>query len=273
MNASDEHRLRLTLHYDGTEYHGWQVQPDVETVQGQIERVLERLSGVRVPVIASGRTDTGVHATGQVVSVQMPRDWSPRKLRRALNALLPQDIWVADAAVAGAEFHPRFDAVARTYLYRIATGPGGASPFRRRHAWALEHTLDVEAMRKGAAHIVGDHSFQAFAKSGQPERGDRCAVTVAEWLRTEALLEFRITANRYLHHMVRYLVGTLVAVGRGQRPHTDVAKMLAGATDLRTAPPAPPEGLFLVHVAYPGQAAYHPSTLNAPGFPSDSTSE
>lgn len=246
-------RFRLLVHYDGAGFHGWQLQPDVSTVQGELEAVLERVSGERRPVLASGRTDTGVHATGQVAVVDLPGDrWTPHRLRGALNGLLPEGIWIQSVEVATPDFHPRFDARARTYRYRVGTSPLTSSPFHRRWCWALGEPLDLEPMIRGAHMLLGDHSFRAFAKAGQPERGDRCTVMAAEWTPWEDLgWTFSITANRYLHHMVRYLVGTLVDIGRGRRSAADVSLLLSGTDpEAVTSPPAPPEGLFLTRVDY-----------------------
>jgi tRNA pseudouridine38-40 synthase len=251
VSATETHRIRFTVHYDGRDFFGWQVQAKGRTVQGELERVLSRLFDRPATVIGSGRTDRGVHATGQVAAVDAPPKWTPHALRRALNALLPGDVWIADAAEAAPRFHPRYDAVARSYVYRVGLGPEAHSPFRARWCWPLGKPLDRDAMARATAVLVGDHSFKAFAKAGQEERGDRCIVAEARWAEWEEMgVEFHVTANRFLHHMVRYLVGTLVDVGLGVRPEGDVAALLAGAPGLETSPPAPPEGLFLREVRY-----------------------
>lgn len=244
-------RLRLTVHYDGSQFHGWQYQPDQRTVQGDLEAALSRLADRRRTVVGSGRTDTGVHATGQVASVDMPARWTPDALFKALNAVLPKDIWVASIDRVHPDFHPRYDALRRTYTYRVGTRPEARSPFHRSWCWALGAELDETLLAECASQIVGDHSFLAFAKSGQPERGDRCTVHRALWEPWELGVQLTITADRYLHHMVRYLVGTMVAIARGHRPATDLQGLLAGEPDLETSPPAPPEGLFLTTVEYP----------------------
>jgi len=244
-------RFRLLIHYDGSAFHGWQIQPEVPTVQGEIEAVLERISGARRAVHGSGRTDTGVHAIGQVAAVDMPAKWEARPLRRALNGLLPDGIWMESVEACPPDFHPRFDALDRTYHYRLGLDPRAASPFHRPFCWPLRRPPDLEAMREAARNLVGDHSFLAFAKAGQPERGDRCVVHAVEWARWEMGIEFRITANRYLHHMVRYLTGTLVEIGLDDRPSDDLGRLLTEpGCGLVTSPPAPPEGLFLARVRY-----------------------
>ena len=251
MDTGTSIRLQLTLHYDGSGFHGWQFQPDQRTVQGELEAALTRLADQPRTVVGSGRTDAGVHATGQVASVDMPSTWSAGRLLRALNAILPPDIWVQEVHRVVSDFHPRYDALARTYEYRVGIDPGARSPFHRPRCWALCKELDDALLARSAAALPGEHSFLAFAKAGQPERGDRCNVTRAEWDQWDLGARFTITADRYLHHMVRYLVGTMVDAARGRRPPEDVEGLLRSQPGLETSPPAPPEGLFLTRVEYP----------------------
>lgn len=251
MLPQDERRIRLTLHYDGAAYYGWQRQADVRTVQSELESALTRLTNRPATVVGAGRTDRGVHALGQVAATDVPAKWTAPALRRALNAVLPKDIWVAAAEEAEPDFHPRFDAVARSYLYRVGTAEVAASPFHRRWCWPLLEPLDRGILAETASLLPGDHSFRAFARAGQEERGDRCVVYSARWVDWDDIgVELRITANRFLHHMVRYLVGTMVDAARGRRPPEDIARLLEGAAGYETSPPAPPEGLFLRSVAY-----------------------
>jgi tRNA pseudouridine38-40 synthase len=247
----DEHRIRLTLHYDGSGFAGWQVQPGERTVQGELEAALLRLTGRDGRVIAAGRTDRGVHATGQVAGAMVPLKWEPQELRRALNAVLPADVWVADARSAAPDFHARYDAVARGYLYRLGTADVSRSPFARRWCWPLAQTVSLAALNDAAARFTGTHSFRAFAKAGQPERGEMCTVHRAAWRAAgSTAVTFHVVANRFLHHMVRYMVGTMVDVARGRRPADDIDALLGGAAGLETSPPAPPEGLYLTMVYY-----------------------
>jgi tRNA pseudouridine38-40 synthase len=251
MTSAPVHRIRLRLHYDGSAFFGWQLQPRERTVQGELERVVSRLFNAPTRVTGSGRTDRGVHATGQVASVDAPLRWTPDSLRRAMNALLPPDVWVAAADAVHPRFHPRYDAVARSYEYRVGVVDESVSPFHARWCWPLGREVDLGAMERAARELPGDHSFLAFAKAGQEERGDRCIVAEARWDAWEPLgLVFHVTANRFLHHMVRYLVGTLVEIGLGERLEDDVRRLLANEPGLTTSPPAPPEGLFLARVAY-----------------------
>ena len=245
-----ERRFKLTLHYDGAGFFGWQVQPGVRTVQAELEAALTRLRNSPTTVIAAGRTDRGVHATGQVASALMPAKWSAAELHRALNAVLPSDIWIADVADAPLDFHARYHALARSYVYRVGVTVDSVSPFYRRYCWPLARPLPLETLNDAAGRFTGRHSFRAFAKSGQPERGEVCTVKAAEWRQDERMVEFHVTADRFLHHMVRYMVGTMVDIALGRRPITDIDALLSEDRTLETSPPAPPEGLFLSHVSY-----------------------
>lgn len=251
MDAHEDKRIRLTVHYDGSAFHGWQVQPDQRTVQGVLESAISRLADRTRTIIGSGRTDTGVHATGQVFCVDMPDPWTPARLRRSLNAILPRDLWIASAEPAAPDFHPRYDALRRTYRYEVGTRPESCSPFHRPWCWPLEDPLERDLLNRGAALVVGEHSFHAFSKAGQPERGDRCRIHAAAWSDTALGVRLTITADRYLHHMVRYLAGTMIDVARGRRALDDMARLLDNEPDVVTSPPAPAEGLFLHRVEYP----------------------
>lgn len=249
------HRFRFTVQYDGAGFFGWQLQPDRRTVQGELERVLSRLFDAPTRVIGSGRTDRGVHARGQVAAVDGPAKWEATTLERAMNALLPPDVRVIETALAPSRFHPRYGAVARTYQYRVGTAAESQSPFEAPWCWALGKEPDLRLLRTAARELLGDNSFLAFAKAGQEERGDRCIVQRAQWMEWPGLgLELHLAANRFLHHMVRYLVGTLVEIGRGRRGEDEVARLLQPDTPLETSPPAPPEGLFLRRVDYPPES-------------------
>ena len=244
-------RFKLTLHYDGSAFHGWQLQPGQPTVQGALEEAVRQLVGERRPVVGAGRTDTGVHATGQVAAVTMPARWEAPSLARSLNAVLPDSLWIECAEPVAADFHPRFGATSRSYEYRVGIAERAASPFHRRGCWPLGTPLDLDAAARATRLLVGEHGFRAFAKSGQPQRGHTCHVTHARWRPWDDLgAVFEISANRFLHRMVRYLVGTLVDIARHRRGEEDMASLLSGETELVTSPPAPPQGLWLIRVDY-----------------------
>ncbi|MCC6927510.1 MAG: tRNA pseudouridine(38-40) synthase TruA [Gemmatimonadaceae bacterium] len=245
--------LQLVLHYDGTAFSGWQVQPEQRTVQGEVERVLARLCGERIVAQGAGRTDAGVHARGQAVGVRVPDKWSAPELRRAMNALLSDDVWVAAVHEMRPEFHARYSATARRYAYFVGTDEEARSPFRRRTEWALRPPLDRGALDAAARDIVGDHCFVAFAVRGTAPDHDhhRCIVTDACWSDRQGGLTFHVEANRFLHHMVRFLVATMIDIATGKRPASDLRMLLADTSNDRTSPPAPSHALFLERVAYP----------------------
>jgi tRNA pseudouridine38-40 synthase len=248
-----ERTVQLVLHYDGSGFHGWQRQPEQRTVQSVLESALERLCGTPTPALASGRTDAGVHARGQAVGVTVPEKWTPDALRRALNALLPDDVWVAAALAMRPEFHARYSAVARRYSYYVGTDDSAHSPFRSRVEYAFDFKLDRRALDAAVKPLVGAHSFRAFAVKGTAPDADehRCTVRSARWADRDGGLVFEIEANRFLHHMVRFLVGTMLDVASGRRPVTDVPMLLAAADNQQVSSPAPPHALFLDSVEYP----------------------
>lgn len=248
-----ERTVQLVLHYDGAGFSGWQRQPDQRTVQGVVEQALERLCGTAITALASGRTDAGVHARGQAVGVRVPAKWEPERLRRALNAVLPADVWVASAAEMVPEFHARFSAVARRYSYLVGTDDAARSPFRRRWELPVSAPLDHAALADAASHVEGNHCFRAFAVQGTaPERDEhRCDVFEARWRERPGGLVFEIEANRFLHHMVRFLVGTMLDIASGRRGVADMPTLLAADTNRDVSPPVPPHALFLERVHYP----------------------
>ena len=245
--------VQLVLHYDGSAFAGWQVQPQQRTVQGELERVLASLCAERVVAQGAGRTDAGVHARGQAVGVRVPEAWGAAKLRRALNALLPDDVWVAAAYEMRPEFHARYSATSRRYAYHVGTDEDVHSPFRRRTEWGYRRPLDRRALDDAARTLVGEHSFIAFAVRGTAPGDDdhRCHVFAARWCDRAGGLTFEIEANRFMHHMVRFLVGTMLAIASGQRSVDSIETLLAAPTNDEVSPPAPAHGLFLERVSYP----------------------
>jgi len=245
--------IQLVLHYDGRHFAGWQRQPADRTVQGELEAALERLCRAHVAVTGAGRTDAGVHARGQAASVRVPERWTPAALRRAMNALLPDDVWVAAAHEMAPAFHARFDAVARRYSYLVGTDDAARSPFRRHRELAFKRRLDPALLDAAAAALVGDHCFRAFAVKGTAPVADehRCVVREAAWVARDGGLAFVVEANRFLHHMVRFLVGTMLDVASGRRDAGDVARLLAAPDNSEVSAPAPPHALYLDAVTYP----------------------
>src|SRR3954470_7186373 len=237
-----ERTVQLVVQYDGAGFSGWQRQPAQRTVQGVIEEALARLCGAPVSALGSGRTDAGVHARGQAVGVIVPARWESAQLRRALNAVLPSDVWVARATEMRPEFHARYSAASRRYTYLIGTDDEANSPFRRRFELGFSRPLDRAGLDAAAAVIVGNHSFRAFAVQGTaPETDDhRCVVTDSQWTDRPGGLRYTVQANRFLHHMVRFLVGTMLDVASGRRPLADMQTLLAAADNKGVSPPVAP---------------------------------
>ena len=253
--------VQLVVHYDGADFAGWQVQLQQRTVQGALEDAVARLCQAPIRVMGAGRTDAGVHARGQAVSLEVPERWETAELRRALNAILPDDVWIAAAHDMRPGFHARYSAVERRYRYYLATGPTAESPFRRRWAWAVGRQLDPRSLDDCALVVRGEHRFRAFAVRGTaPDTDDhRCIVQHAAWTRSEEGFVFEIAANRFLHHMVRFLVGTMVDIASGRRPATDFAALLEAPTNDDVSPPAPAHALFLERVTYPADLYVAPA--------------
>ncbi len=249
----DPRPILLVTQYDGGRFSGWQRQPVVRTVQGDMEAVLNQLCASPCSAVGAGRTDAGVHAHGQGVGVRLSDRWTAASLRRAMNALLPDDIWVESSHRMVADFHPRRSATRRRYRYLVGVDEGSRSPFRRRYEWALGRPLDAAALYDEAAALLGEHTFRAFAVAHTAPIDDhhRCVIHHAAWTERDGGWVFEVTANRFLHHMVRFLVGTMVEVAQGRRARGTVARLLAAPDNADTSAPAPPQGLSLHEVTYP----------------------
>lgn len=248
--------LRLLIEYVGTAYHGWQIQPGVPTVQGEIEKVLAVL--LREPVRAAGaaRTDAGVHALGQVATVRVAGPADPRRLLRSLNALLPDDIAVRGVREAPDDFHARHSASGRVYRYQIVQGET-VSPFQRPFAAHSRRHLDVPAMDEAARALIGVKDFSSFRAAGDVSetpvkeiRSSSVELTGA-WQET---IVYTVEASSFLQYMVRNIAGTLIEVGRGRLPAGEMAAIVASRDRRRAGPTAPARGLCLMKVLYPGLA-------------------
>ena len=231
--------------YDGTAYAGFQIQPNAPTVQGELERVLAVICGEPVRITGAGRTDAGVHASGQVIDLRTTSGLATQELERGVNALLPEDIAISALEPAGETFHSRFSATGRTYEYRIRTGPTRDPLERRREHW-LPDSLDVSAMQDAAARLVGIHDFAAFAAG---ESGER-TVKRAEWISEGSVLRFEIESDAFLRGMVRGIVGTLLWVGRGKLTVERFAEVLDARDRAVAGPSAPAQVLCLTLVSY-----------------------
>jgi len=240
--------VRLGIEYDGTGFHGWQVQPRDRTVQGEVEEALWRVTGARARIAGAGRTDSGCHAVGQVASVTLNTRLTPERLRAALNAHLPRDVRIVEAAEAEEHFHARFKAMRRAYRYLIVSRP---TALLRHRAWARPLRADLEALGRASRPLLGAHDFTSFSKQGGDDGETGCAVTEARWSRRGLVTRFDIVADRFLYTMVRRIVSTVIHAAEDGGGARAIRAALA-ARDRRTAmPPAPAHGLYLMRVRYP----------------------
>lgn len=241
--------LRLLIEYDGSAYAGWQVQPNRPTVQGTLQAALKRLTGTPVRVGGAARTDAGVHAAGQVTTFTTESPHTCATFHRALNALLPRDIVVREVAEVPLTFDARRSATGKTYRYTLLVR-ADPSPFHRSWTLHVPPPLDVAAMGKAAEALLGRHDFSAFRSSSCEAPHPVRTVWEARFLEDPPFWHFRISAEAFLQHMVRSIVGTLLEVGRGRRPPEEVAAILASRARARAGPTAPPHGLCLEKVHY-----------------------
>ena len=241
--------FKLVLEYEGTAYHGWQVQPGLPTIQGLLQDALARIAGTVTQVTGAGRTDAGVHALGQVASFSADVRLDPVTLRRALNASLPHDIVVCRAEEVSADFDARRSARSKTYRYTLLRRDY-PSAWLARHCLFVSSPLNLEMMAEAARVVVGTHDFSAFRAGTCTASTPVRTVLDAVWRAEGDLLHFEITGNAFLQHMVRILVGTFLEVGRGGRAPAQVAEILAARDRRRAGKTVPPHGLCLVRVRY-----------------------
>ena len=245
-------RFKLTIEYDGSGYAGWQKQPDVPTIQQALEEAVERFCGTRCEVVGAGRTDAGVHATGQVAHVDLPKDYEPYKVMQGLNFHMMESapsIAVLEAVAVPDDFHARFSATKRYYRYRI-TNRRARVAIDLGRAWQVGEPLDIAAMHEGAAHLIGHHDFTSFRDSECQAKSPKKTLESLEITQSGEDVTITTHARSFLHHQVRNMVGTLVLVGKG-RWHPDEVKKALDAKDRAAAgPTAPPDGLYLTRVEY-----------------------
>jgi tRNA pseudouridine38-40 synthase len=241
--------LKLTLAYDGTEFHGWQIQPHLRTIQGELQQVLEKLFNHEVNVTGSGRTDAGVHAHGQVANVETIRTMDTDAVLRGLNALLPGEIRVMLVEEVRPEFHARRSARSKTYEYHVWRNPI-VSPFHARYVYAFRYPLDEDAMDRGTKYFLGTHDFTSFCASATEIEDRTRTIFEACWDRSDATWVFRIRGSGFLQYMVRTIAGTLIKIGQGRLRPEQLVEIFE-ARDRRLAGPSlPAQGLHLVQVEY-----------------------
>jgi tRNA pseudouridine38-40 synthase len=241
--------LKLTVAYDGTDFHGWQIQPGLRTVQGEIQRALAKLFNHDVDVTGSGRTDAGVHAHGQVASVETIRTMDTDAVLRGANALLPDAIRVLTVEEVDAEFHARRSARSKTYEYHVWRHPI-VSPFHCRYVYAFRYPLDEMSLDAATGQFLGTHDFTSFCATSTDVQDRVRTILEASWDRSEPTWIFRIRGSGFLQHMVRTIAGTLLEVGQGRRRPEDIPQIFE-ARDRRLAGPSlPAHGLHLISVEY-----------------------
>lgn len=239
--------IRLTIEYDGTDYVGWQFQTNGRSIQEEIEKAIKQILQVDIRVTGAGRTDAGVHARGQVANFFVEGKIEINTLAKSLSSVLPHSIVIREAVEAQLDFNARYDAKRRRYSYSISQEP---TAIQRNYCWQVFQKLDIDLMQKCAQQIIGEHGFRAFCKVEDNLHQHSCTITSAEWIKKNKLLIFEITANRFLHGMVRSLVGTMVNVGRGHTKINEFAKILESKDSTAAGMSAPAKGLILEEIYY-----------------------
>ncbi len=244
-------RIKCTLQYDGTFFSGFQVQPDQRTVQGDIEAALRRMHRNQlVRITASGRTDTGVHALGQVFHYDTDLELEEEKWKKALNSLLPDDIYITDVKKVSNDFHARFNVRIKEYRYKLLNQKK-PDIFHRHHYWHINQDLDVEKMRQAGKYFIGTHDFTSFCSTKTEVQGDKIRTMYnVEILQDDPLLTVSVQGSGFLYNMVRIITGTLVEVGQGKVRPDEVKAILEGKDRTLAGLTAPPQGLYLWQVVY-----------------------
>ena len=245
-------RIKMVIEYDGSSYHGFQVQNNAHTIQAELEEAISRLNGDKTSIMFAGRTDAGVHALGQVVAFDSESTIPPDKWQFALNTYLPPDIRVLRSMAAQPDFHPRFNALHKRYRYLICRRQAGAVHYRNL-ALINDEILDLEAMSQACTLVMGTHDFRSFCASGSSAKTFERTVYNCLVEENASLLQIEIEANGFLYNMVRIIVGTLLDIGRGIYPASTMKEIIASCERSQAGPTAPPQGLYLMHVTYPGE--------------------
>ena len=242
-------RFHVRLAYDGTEFHGSQYQPELRTVQGELERGLLKIGWNGKSVLFAGRTDAGVHAAGQVIAFDLDWGHTEKKLQKAINAVVPQDISAVEVKRTKIDFHPRYQALSREYHYQITNSPT-RDPLQERYIWRVWPETDVKLMEKASRHLIGSHDFAAFGKPHQPDGSTFREISRAAWRKEGSKLVFELEGNAFLYHMVRHIVAVLVKIGQKAEPEHLIKKYLDDPTGPEAQGLAPAKGLSLVEVKY-----------------------
>ena len=239
--------LKLTLEYDGSQFYGWQCQPNLRTVQGEVERAIGILFCEKIRVNAAGRTDAGVHAFGQVINFKTSQTLNLETLPRSLNGILSRDVVIKDVKIVPEDFHARFDAISRQYVYVLSRQPVAVG--RRFHYFA-KFPLNLAAIRLASKYLIGKHSFRAFCPRNTDDPHFLSCIEFIRWKEIGDKVFMRVRANRFLRNMVRIIVGTMIDVGRGFLKPEDVLDILNSGQRAKAGFTAPPQGLFFEKVRY-----------------------
>lgn len=242
--------VKLVLEYDGTNYYGWQFQPNVPTIQGEIQHALKKIFKQEITVISAGRTDRGVHAKGQVINFKIPRSFPPQQLLLALNSILPRDIRIRKVQEVSDKFHARYSACYKIYRYLIYNGTV-LPPWLRNFSWWITSPLDCEKMRDATSYLVGKYDFSSFQNQGSPSTSPIRKVERIKITKKGFFINILIKADGFLYKMARNITGTLVEVGRNRLSPNDVGDILRARDRRKAGPTAPPQGLYLWRVGYP----------------------
>lgn len=242
-------RFRIRLAYDGTAFHGSQFQPDLRTVQGELEKALARIGWQEKSVLFAGRTDAGVHAAGQVIAFDLDWGHTEKELHQAINAVLPQDISAVEVQKAENDFHPRFKALSRVYQYQILNS-SIRDPLQERYLWRVWPEIDVRIMKKASRQLIGSYDFAAFGKPHQPGGSTIRQIIKADWNKKGNKLVFRLEGNAFLYHMVRHIVMVLVRIGQKLEPADTIREYLDDPLGREAQGLAPAQGLSLIEVKY-----------------------
>lgn len=242
-------RFQICLAYDGTGFHGSQFQPELRTVQGELEKALSRIGWQEKSVLFSGRTDAGVHAAGQVVAFDLDWGHTEKELKKAINAVLPSDISAFEVHKTEKDFHPRYDALSRIYQYQILNS-STRDPLQERYMWRVWPKVDVRIMKKTSRQLIGSHDFAAFGRPHQPGGSTIRQISKADWNKKENKLIFRLEGNAFLYHMVRHIVMVLVRIGQKIDPADIIKEYLDDPQGSEAQGLAPAAGLSLIEVKY-----------------------
>ena len=243
------HNYRMTIEYFGKHFSGWQIQPNVPTIQGAVQEAIKKVTGREINLIGSGRTDAGVHALGQVANFRIEKELDLFKFKHSLNSVLPKDIVVKDVSLASEDFHSRFNAVKRSYLY-LFTKEKSAFYYDYAFHYPPVFTCDLEFLNRISKLLLGEMDFTSFSKKKTDTENMICNITFARWYRRGGKLFFRIDANRFLHGMVRTIIGTILHIAEKQLPDEEILNIIKAKNRDAAGKSMPPQGLYLMKVEY-----------------------